>query len=662
MVLTPVDALSEFKVQTNNYSAEFGRAAGAVLNATLKSGTNEFHGDAWEFLRNDVLDAQDFFVNAAGQKRSEFRRNQLGFTQGGPVWLPRIYNGRNRTFFFFDYEGTRIRQGNPFVSTVPTLAERGSGYTNFSDLITGQSGSRADALNRNFPTGTIFDPATTRLVGFSYVRDPFAGNIIPAGRLDPNAVKLLQLLPAPNGPGVTSNYTNTPVFGDNTNSFDIRIDHNFSQRDQLFARYSYSFHAQLRSGPFGGYADGGNSKTNSNLDDRSQNGLIGATHSFSLALLNQIRVGINRESAIWLQPFGTQTGVPDQFGIAGIPQFEDNGGLPSFSVGALTGFGSSTFLPSRKFGTTPQLTDDLTWNKGSHTVKIGFMTQRIASPFTQPPASRGSMSFSGAYTSVVNKTDSSAGIAQFLLAPGSSANLAGANQVSLSNSFDHALRKNYFGTYIQDDWKVTPKLTVNIGLRWEYFSFLRDTFGNNANLVSNAGFAGGTYLVPASLQPRLPANFISALQSEGIAVKTTGDTVGTAQTKNFGPRIGLAYQITSKLVARAGYGIFFGGAEEIGGSPLLVENFPIEYPLTRTAVNAVTPITPDASIGRIGTSFQNLSLAPSAVNPAGVTLIGMQYDWKTPYTQSENLFLQRVRPAVYRSATLGRIRATFLWF
>jgi hypothetical protein len=527
------------------------------------------------------------------------------------------------------------------VSTVPTNAERNSGYTNFSDLITGQSGSRTDAMNRTFPSGAIFDPSTTRLVNGSYVREQFGGNQIPVSRLNPAALKLLQLLPAANGPGVAANYTSNPVFGDNTNSFDFRIDHNFSERDQMFVRYSYSFHEQRHSGPFSGPADGGNSKFNSNLDDRSQNAVVAETHSFSSRVFNEIRVGLNRESAIWLQPYADDSTLAQQYGISGIPQFKDNGGLPLFSVAALTGFGSTTFLPSRKYGTTPQLTDDVTWNKGTHNIKFGFMAQRISSPYTQPPGSRGSMSFSGAYTSIVNKTDSSAGIAQFLLSPAGSSNLAGANQVTLSNSFDHALRRNYVGAYVQDDWKISPKLTLNLGVRWERFSFLTDILVNNANFLPSAGFGSGTFLVTPALIDKLPSGFVSTLAAEGVAVRNANSsTLGNPQKLNFGPRVGIAYQITPKLVARAGFGMFYGGAEEIGGSPLLVENFPIEYSLTRTAVNAVTPITPDNSIGLIGNSFVNLSLAPSSTNPAGIALIGQEYNWKTQYTQSQNFFLQ----------------------
>jgi hypothetical protein len=640
VVLTPVDALSEFKIQTNSYSAQFGRAAGAVLNATVKSGTNEFHGDAWEFLRNDKLDAADFFENAAGAPKSEFRRNQFGFTQGGPVLLPHIYDGRNRTFFFVDYEGTRIRQGNPDVSTVPTLAQRESGYTNFTDLMTGQTGSRSDALGRSFPSGTIFDPATTRSVSGGFVRDPFPGNIIPASRLNANAIKLLQLLPTPNGPGILSNYTGTPIFQDDTNQFDIRIDQVFSDRDQMFGRYSYSFLHRIHPGPFPGFADGGDSLVNSNLDDRSQNAVLGETHSFSPTLVNEFRIGLNREHALWLQPFGDVMGIPAQFGIEGVPQTSQNGGLPRFSVGTLSHFGSWGFLPSDKYGTTPQITDDLTFTHASHTIKTGIMAQRILFPFAQPPQSRGFFNFNGAFTSVVNKTDGTTAIAQMLLNPTGSSNLAGANQVQLSNFHSHDLRRNYLGAYIQDDWKLSSRFTLNLGVRWDYFAFMHDRFGDNANFIPGSGFAGGTLLIPSVRQNLLPESYTSILAKDGIQVQGSGLQIGRAQKTNFAPRVGFAFQLTSKLVVRAGYGMFFGGAEEIGGSPLLTENFPFEYTVNRTSLTPQTPIAADNSIGLLETTFRNLSIDPATINVSGIPLIGFEYRWKTPYTQSQNFTLQ----------------------
>ena len=218
VVLPPVDAIQEFKVQTSDFSAEYGRSGAAVLNATIKSGTNQFHGAAWEFFRNDKLDAPDYFEDAGGVPKGELRQNQFGATLGGPVI-------KNKVFFFGDYEGLRRIQGTILTGSVPTAAERSSGYTDLSDLITGQTGPLTDQLGRTMPTGTILDPATTRTVtagvvdpvsglmstATGYVRDPFGTcaprtlafgsgcglNQIPAGRLDPNAIKLLNLYPNP---------------------------------------------------------------------------------------------------------------------------------------------------------------------------------------------------------------------------------------------------------------------------------------------------------------------------------------------------------------------------------------------------------------------------------------------------------------------------------
>src|SRR6266567_1502767 len=180
VVLPPVDAIQEFKVQTSDFSAEFGRSGAAVLNATIKSGTNSFHGTVWEFFRNDKLDAADYFdrnILANGTTRTtkgELRQNQYGFSIGGPVLIPHVFDGRNKVFFFGDYEGLRRRHGVPHSGAVPTLAERNSGYTNLQELITDQSGTQTDALGRTMPTGTILDPATTRQVSPGvYVRDPF---------------------------------------------------------------------------------------------------------------------------------------------------------------------------------------------------------------------------------------------------------------------------------------------------------------------------------------------------------------------------------------------------------------------------------------------------------------------------------------------------------
>ncbi|MFI5077504.1 MAG: carboxypeptidase regulatory-like domain-containing protein, partial [Vicinamibacteria bacterium] len=265
IVKPPVDAVDEIKILTSSFSAEYGRAGGAVLNTTLKSGSNQFHGSLWEFARDDSLNATDFFANKAGIKKGKYVSNQFGMTAGGPVVT-------GKTFFFADYEGSLISSARTWVTTVPTAAERASGFTNYSDLISLQSGNvGTDILGRTFQRGTVFDPATTRqlaagqvdpVTGMTatragFVRDSFAGNQIPAGRLSADALRLMMLYPEPNVAGLNNTYVVNRQNTDDTHSFDTRVDHNFSNQDRFFARYSFSNNNKLRPSPFDGDGDGG---------------------------------------------------------------------------------------------------------------------------------------------------------------------------------------------------------------------------------------------------------------------------------------------------------------------------------------------------------------------------------------------------------------------
>lgn len=653
VIQTPVDALSEFKVLTNNYNADFGRAAGAVLVATVKSGTNDLHGDVWEFLRNDVLDGNDYFLNQAGKVRPEFRRNQFGFTSGGPVLLPHIYNGRGKTFFFGDYEGTRIAQGNAYVGTVPTVRERNSNFTDFSDLISLQNGNnKADAAGHVYPLGTVFDPATTQPYGTSYIRTPFSGNVIPSNRIDPNAVALLLLLPPPTNSALQSNYITAPIFDDSFNNFDVRIDQVLGTKDYLFGRYSRNGHNQAHPSIFAnyekGYADGGNTSSQANSIDNAQNIAIGETHTFSSRLINDFRIGLNREVASWSSPMSNLTGLPLQFGIQGVPQGAGNGGLPYFTTGDLTPFGTYGYIPHHKWGTTPQFNDDLTMVRGKNAIKVGYEEQRILFPFEEPPQSRGAFSYTGPYTSVYGQKDATTGVAQMLLLPTNTSNLAGADTVSLSNIVTHSYIRNYLGAYFQDDWKVTPTFTVNLGLRYDHYDYMHDRLGQMANFIPGPNRSGGTYEVTSQMMSLLPASFTTTLASEGITVKQ-GNLVNT-QHLNFAPRVGFADQIGNRWVVRGGFGIFYGGIEDLGGSPLLGENFPVEYNVTRTSQSPGTPIVADDSLGLLENTFSNLSIAPATVNTSGLALIGYQYNSQTPYSEGYNLSLQyQIKPALASS-------------
>ena len=345
-----VDALQEFKVQTSNFSAEFGRAAGAVLNATSKSGTDKFHGSAFEFLRNDALDARNYFEYGP---KGEFRLNQFGFTLGGPIFIPHLYDGRtHKTYIFGDYQGTRIIQASPITSSVPTALERSSGYTNFSELISGQSGTRVDLLGRTSAVGQVFDPATTRTVtagqvdpvtgltatGTGFAREPFANNQVPAGRLDPNAVNLLNTYPAPNLAGVFSNYASAPNLVDTVNQGDIRIDQVIGQKGQIFGRMSVLWEPTFIPSPFNTVAAGGAFATGSQVND-SEDDVLGWTFLISPTLVNEARGGYSRIGTSRYQPFASDLTIPGKFGIQGIPEFPNNGGLPTYNLAGLSQLG-----------------------------------------------------------------------------------------------------------------------------------------------------------------------------------------------------------------------------------------------------------------------------------------------------------------------------------
>jgi hypothetical protein len=642
----PIDAIGEFKLQTNSFSAEFGRAGGAVLNASIKSGSNSFHGSLWEFLRNDKLDAADFFINSAGQKKGSFKQNQFGATAGGRII-------KDKTFFFADYEGTRIRQGVPFTGySVPTAAERASGYTDFSDLIALQTGTRTDALGRSFPFGTIFDPATTRAINAQdYARDPFPGNIIPASRLDPNAVKLLNLYPAPTTGSLFNNFSTNRNSTTDANAFDVRMDQYFSSKDQLFGRYSWSRSPSFIPGPFTGVADGGAFGVgDQNVD--VQGAALSYTHSFTATLVNEARIGFNREHTSRVQPFGNDVSdIPAQYGIQGVPQTPGNGGLPHLGIGSLSQLGSSEWLISDRYSNTIQFTENLTKVYGSHTFKGGFELQSIYFPWIAPPDSRGGFDFNGQYTSIPNVNDTSTGRAQFLLSPTASSvggvnNIGGADTLDASNFGGVAADRSYYGAYFQDDWKVSSKLTLNLGLRWDWFSATGERYNAQANFIPGTPFSGAQYIIPASRKdnPVLSSSFTDLLAKDGIQLVYSdayGSGLSIIQKNNFAPRVGFAYQVTPKFVVRGGYGIYYGAFENRGGYPSLGYNYPFQYSFHFPSPDSVSPVTyPNGTIATLENGLSSVPLTTTAVNGQGLNLRGIQFHYQTPYVQSYNLTLQ----------------------
>lgn len=694
IVLPPVDAISEFKVQTADFSAELGRSAGAVMNATIKSGTNHIHGAVWEFFRNDKLDAADWFEDNAGIKKGALRQNQFGGSIGGPII-------RDKVFFFGDYEGLRRVQGTVETGTVPTMAEVNSGFTNLSDLVSTQTSSapQVDDLGRSIPLGTVVDPATTRAVtqgqldptsglvatATGYVRDPFgtcspnttnftlAGcnlNQLPANRLDPVALKLLSLYPKPTSSSFTSNFASSPNLYEHRNAFDVRLDVNPSDKDQVFGRFSYVDDPQFIPAIFGGIADGGAFQQGLQGALSSQS-VVGYTHIFTPQTINVFHVGFNHLHTTRYGPEGTVNGIPAQFGIQGIPQFPENGGLPSIGIGGLATLGSNAFLPSDEISQTLQITDDFTKVWRAHSFKAGIESQHVKFSTLQPGFSRGNFDFNGTYTDIPQLNNGGTGRAQFLLTPEAATVANGVNYSGGSDSINASNvnktydARQYLALYLQDDWKVNAKLTLNLGVRWDYFSPINETNGGQANFIQSGPPNGTpTFLIPASGKDNrsLSTSFTTLLAKDGIALESTdkyGQGLVQTQKTNFAPRVGFAYQISPKLVMRGGFGLFYNAFENQGYGPNIGENYPFVFnfsysPQTagkNAGLQAVSPIsynTPWANCSTagpgntatIGSGLSCVQFSPTSVNAQGLGLQGLQFNYITPRTLSSNLTFQ----------------------
>ena len=727
VVLPPVDAIQEFKVQTSDFSAEFGRSGAAVLNATVKSGTNSLHGTIWEFLRNDKFDAADYFektqdpvTGAQRTRKGELRQNQFGFSVGGPVVIPKVFNGRDKIFFFADYEGLRRIQGTVLSGSVPTMRERDTNFTDMSDLITGQSGpARTDVLGRSIPLGTILDPATTRAVKcgqndpvsglpgpacktnppqapgtvVGFVRDPFGScaasttsfslaacglNQLPAARLDANAIKLLKLYRQPTSGSLFQNFTNSPKLNEHRNAFDSRLDINFSQKDQTFFRFSLVDDPEFIPSILGGQADGGGFYQGNQTAFANQAALA-HTHTFSAELVNVARIGLNYLHTTRAGPVASDTSdIPKQFGIQGVPQFQNNGGLPAFVINGLQTLGSNPFLPSDEVSSTIQFTDDLTKIYGKHTFKTGFEYQHVKFSTLQPPYSHGQFNFDNGYTDIAGGgTASNTGRAQLLLTPCRAADpnclgtaipngvdfVGGANQVQLSNISLTDNGKNYYGAYINDDFKMTQKLTLNLGLRWDFFGLVFEHHHNQANFVPGGPPTGAAmYIIPVGPNVNLSSGcatcFTDLLAKDNIQLAITdkyGKGLGNSQYTNFAPRLGFAYQVTPKLVARGGFGIFYNGFENRGFGPNIGENYPFQFNFNfnaqddhtvntfggcTTSGNQAGTTVPTGNATTFETGFSCTPLSPLLVNAKGLALRGIQFNYETPYSMGGNFTLQ----------------------
>jgi hypothetical protein len=572
-----IDSIREYKIQSGTYSAEFGHGGGAQVNVITKSGANEFHGTAYEFLRNSAMDARNYF-DRADEKIPALNRHQYGGTIGGPI-------RRNKTFFFGSYEGLRLRQGITRGALTPSAAmKRGD----FSELL------QANNILGAAPI-VVRDPFNNNAA--------FPGNIIPADRFDPSGAAIANLYPDPNRSGIGLNYISSPLDRYTWHQPSIRVDHNFSDKDTLFVRLNYNrLQTNIAFDP--GTSDlpgyGKHSLTVAN-----NIGLV-ETHIFSPTLINDARLGYNYFHEAQPNENSGFDATEQLLGIKGTSRDPIDFAYPYFQVTGFVSAGDRTASPQDRRVHTYQAYDAITWIRGNHNVKFGAELRRIQNNFNHHSTRRGSFLFSGRY--------SNAALADVLLGiPARTSLNAGDSQ--------RYFRQWSIGNFIQDDWKVTPRLTVNIGLRYEVNTPPVEMHDKVSNFNTETGQ-------------------IEIAGHDGVP-----RGVYRTDRNNLGPRLGLAYNLTSngKTIVRAGYGVYYDQAADWTS---VLTGSASGYPFVQSFQFNASTTAPDISLRN-----------PFPTNSATATLSLFSEDkhYRVGYVQQYSFGLQReiARDLVVELSYLG---------
>jgi hypothetical protein len=644
-----VEAIEEFKVQTNAYSAEFGRGNGAIINATIKSGTNQFHGSAYEFLRNEKLDAKNFFDDP-NSPISPYKQNQFGFTIGGPIV-------RNRIFFFADYEGLRIRQAQTLTSFVPTAAQQSGDFSDQLDLSSPQQALAADQVTRipaldcaGHPTfaGEIFNARQTQnsglyasgLCGVPFGPYDASGNptnIIPQGQIDLLSLAIAKLYPSPNVNGNGFNFLSNPVRSETRNNFDARIDQKYTEKDYAFFRFSYEDQPSLIPGPFDTTGGDGGGFFSGVEDNAYRSFATSWTHLFRSNLTNEFRLGYNRVNSQRQQINADKTSeelLNFPGGFPGIPNVPGNGGLPQLTFNDINQIGSPTFLPSHEVQNTYGLSENLTWVHGSHSFKFGTDIRSEEFTIFQPAAPRGTLDFGPGFTdNPAVPFSGGSGFASFLVG------LSDGGSINNLHNIDY--HHQVYAFYGQDDWKVTPNLTLNLGLRYELFTTIKE----RNNELGTLDLSTGALIVPKGVTAQLTPQLAAIVPVQATA--TPG--LISPDTNNLAPRIGLAYKVSPKFVVRAGYGIFYGGDEagpysnpSMGFNPPFFVSKNFNQPCGAASAN---PATVDCSLPGIPTLSSGFP-ANSLTDPEPPPLFfSLDPKLVTPYMQQWHLSTQYELPS-----------------
>ncbi len=560
-----VEAIGEMQILTNGYNAEYGRAAGGVVNVTIKSGTNEVHGTLFEFLQNDKVNANPWELNRTGRDRQAYKQNQFGAAVGGPIV-------RNRTFWFADYQGTLIRDGS--LSSSLTVPGPGMASGDFSALMAGGDVLGQDVTGRDVLRGQIFDRGTQREMGGAVLRDPFPNNMIPSSRFDPIASNLIGQYPSENqrvtAPGARpgGNYFTTRNATRDVNQWDVRVDHRISDNDSLFGSLSWIDEQKFQTPPLPGDLDAGGflGETEENL---SRAAMMSYTKIWSPTFITESRVAYSRLITTRVQSNADNDSF-SSLGFGGLNPFTtNNGGMMRLGPQGYSTVGGSEWLPTQEYNNVWDFIQNVSWNKGSHAIKFGAEYRPIGFPFFQVPSPRGRMDFNRADSDQVGFNDTGDGMASWLLGDVHWARITTANFIS---SF-----KDAYSFFIQDDWKVTSRLTINLGVRYELTTPIGEKFGRQAHLdVFGTDHTTPTLVIPQGKDQEapLPPNFATDYPSLDVERGVASLYLTEWDKTNLAPRIGMAYEVLPGTVIRAGYGIFYGAEENEGGNPNRGENVP----------------------------------------------------------------------------------------
>jgi hypothetical protein len=561
-----VDAIQETQIQTSNYAAEYGQVGGGMFNVTMRSGTNQFHGSAYDYFVNEFLNAGQPFtgglVNNANP-RVRNRRTDYGFTIGGPVWIPKVYDGRNKTFFFFNWEQYREHVGiNTQVETVPTEAYKAGNFATATPA--GASAIGTDSLQRPIFQGEIYDPNTTRTVNANLVRDPFPNQTIPLSRFDPVAVKIQALFPkglGPNANGIVNNYLPTIPTSRVTEIPSVKVDQSigpkgklsfFWQRTETTAPLSFTF----------GMVDGLPDPLATNLGTFQNAPLYRLNYDYSLTPTILLHFGAGYRSNYFFVPnVNNQGEVPNynaeqELGLHGGTTHIFFPAMSGICAGATTSsctgqggmmnFGGSAY--TQNISQVPSFNTSLSWVRGNHTYKFGSEFRVEGYPGHSKANTAGSYTFSTDQTNqpyLIGQSLAGGQTAGFAYA---SFLLGAVKTISLNNPVDPRLGKHQLGLYVQDSWKITRRITFDYGVRYDYSTYLKEQYGRNP------------FFSPTTPNPAVGGR-LGAMIFEGDGPGHCNCNLAKNYPYAFAPRLGLAWSLNDKTVIRAGFGIVYGGTQ-----------------------------------------------------------------------------------------------------